>query len=1219
MRPESGFFTRQRTVRVLLLAFVAMFTTIPSSFADASTYGGPYFGDGNIPPGCERDMDPNDDRWWSAGPPGLLGGPDTGPSFAVCHHMRTDMNFLDSPQIDVLILAPLSEPERTIRLAQQSIDMWEGGIKMLSEDMGLDWLAEGLDFHIAVDRIDPAGDNGGEFTTYPIIDPEIVIVTGVNPVGSLGIGTTAPVRFTGCHGISNPFDLEAWEALPGYDSHHEDRGGIYTEDCDGGGGDICYAVNTTTDTSVVGGGFSMFDLISHEVGHCLSVGHVGDGAEGGWGGLPPDDIMAYDEGVDGAKCVSTLNVEGFALRMSNHLDVNGDGAVDASDVLVANNATGGGYKNDGDPFQVMHPDDYFYASSTGDPADCPQPDDGLLPGERVDWMPGAESKTAQLTVTSPADGTENQSGDFTVTGTVEHVEDEEEVPPSFVTVDDPAADGVSPTADLLELAVEVTDDHVLARQTVTQLDTNDDPQSIIYRFVVGDAWFDSQLLSDGSILTSHDQGTGNDDIITPAVTSSWDFDANTVTFSIERDYLTSVSETAPYDVAGWTYTGLLLVLRDDLAPDAGTVSVAAPVGGEGSMGIIAPPLPTYLSTTTFEHDGTLGNQFFTENSTLGTGRDRAFTSEFTGFGTDLSPMHHFSLDVTEPSDVTFQLEWVDATGLSDLDLFITGAADSGSTGATGTGTVLAETVTLEDVNGTLDIAVEPYLITDAVDGVTYTLTAQVTSTDDGTDTDEDGITDFNDQCPNDPGIAPTGCPDSDGDGVIDLEDDCPNDFTTDTTANGCPDRDGDGVGDDDDACPDVAGTSANGCPIVTIEEVNVYVDDVLVGTDEVDTSSGLDTFSVDLPTLDEGTHTVRVDWVEASALQASTTLTLAHDTDDDDDGVDNANDLCEGFDDSIDADEDGIPDDCDDRIVADTDGDGFLDDEDNCPAIANADQADADGDDAGDACDPDIDGDGVDNAVDACPGHDDNVDVDEDGIPDGCDDRIMADTDGDGFLDDEDNCVNDPNPNQTDHDNDGVGNACDPDVTGDHTAPTVTAELSRPANHNGWYGNRVRLNFTCSDAESGVAACPAPIWFDEEGADQGVSVVVFDIAGNATSLDVTGINIDLGAPTVSLNLLEGAPATAGQLGGPGSAGKYLSGTVTDGAAGASRVIVEWTSLDADITVVQTVLPDCTTATDCTWETKVPNGSRHWDVRARAVDLAGYWSDWTTSTHVKRVV
>ncbi|MFK7805154.1 MAG: thrombospondin type 3 repeat-containing protein [Anaerolineae bacterium] len=52
--------------------------------------------------------------------------------------------------------------------------------------------------------------------------------------------------------------------------------------------------------------------------------------------------------------------------------------------------------------------------------------------------------------------------------------------------------------------------------------------------------------------------------------------------------------------------------------------------------------------------------------------------------------------------------------------------------------------------------------------------------------------------------------------------------------------------------------------------------------------------------------------------------------------------------------------------VMDSDGDGVEDADDNCPAVANADQANFDGDNFGDACDPDDDNDGVADGVDAC-------------------------------------------------------------------------------------------------------------------------------------------------------------------------------------------------------------------------------------------------------------
>ena len=42
----------------------------------------------------------------------------------------------------------------------------------------------------------------------------------------------------------------------------------------------------------------------------------------------------------------------------------------------------------------------------------------------------------------------------------------------------------------------------------------------------------------------------------------------------------------------------------------------------------------------------------------------------------------------------------------------------------------------------------------------------------------------------------------------------------------------------------------------------------------------------------------------------------------------------------------------------------------------------------------DSDGDGVINLYDECPGFDDNIDVDGDEIPDGCDDFIDSDNDG---------------------------------------------------------------------------------------------------------------------------------------------------------------------------------------------------------------------------------
>src|SRR5688572_26852748 len=65
--------------------------------------------------------------------------------------------------------------------------------------------------------------------------------------------------------------------------------------------------------------------------------------------------------------------------------------------------------------------------------------------------------------------------------------------------------------------------------------------------------------------------------------------------------------------------------------------------------------------------------------------------------------------------------------------------------------------------------------------------------------------------------------------------------------------------------------------------------------------------------------------------------------------------------------------------AVDTDGDGVIDADDNCPADSNANQSDTDGDDEGDACDPDDDGDGDDDAVDNCPTTPNSNQLDTDG------------------------------------------------------------------------------------------------------------------------------------------------------------------------------------------------------------------------------------------------
>lgn len=94
--------------------------------------------------------------------------------------------------------------------------------------------------------------------------------------------------------------------------------------------------------------------------------------------------------------------------------------------------------------------------------------------------------------------------------------------------------------------------------------------------------------------------------------------------------------------------------------------------------------------------------------------------------------------------------------------------------------------------------------------------------------------------------------------------------------------------------------------------------------------------------------------------------------------------------------------------IVDTDGDGVADAEDNCPAVANASQADEDGDGIGDACDePDTTGDPPDDTGNDGTGDDgtgDDSDSDDGGVVIVIDDggTDIGDTTDDGSTSDDD-------------------------------------------------------------------------------------------------------------------------------------------------------------------------------------------------------------------------
>jgi hypothetical protein len=191
---------------------------------------------------------------------------------------------------------------------------------------------------------------------------------------------------------------------------------------------------------------------------------------------------------------------------------------------------------------------------------------------------------------------------------------------------------------------------------------------------------------------------------------------------------------------------------------------------------------------------------------------------------------------------------------------------------------------------------------------------------------------------------------------------------------------------------------------------------------------------VNFPNLrvDESTEGTSFDENFFSGTPWTCTPTLA---DGDGDGVADANDNCPNVAnaDQADADNDGVGDACDEPTPADdADNDGVADGNDNCPEVPNPEQTDTDNDGVGDACDEptpaDGDGDGVADANDNCPNdpNPDQADANGDGVGDACEEPTPADGDGDGVADADDNCPEVANPDQADADGDGQGDACEP-------------------------------------------------------------------------------------------------------------------------------------------------------------------------------------------------
>jgi hypothetical protein len=116
----------------------------------------------------------------------------------------------------------------------------------------------------------------------------------------------------------------------------------------------------------------------------------------------------------------------------------------------------------------------------------------------------------------------------------------------------------------------------------------------------------------------------------------------------------------------------------------------------------------------------------------------------------------------------------------------------------------------------------------------------------------------------------------------------------------------------------------------------------------------------------------------------------------------------------------------------------------------------------------------------------------------------------------------------------------------DRSAPSITVTLDPAPNTNGWNNSPVTAHFTCTDAGgSGVVSCPANQVFSSGGANQSVSGMAIDGAGN-TEIVSTTVNLDRTPPELTFaSPVNGAFVFTPTL--------TATGTVTDDLSGVAGV------------------------------------------------------------------
>ncbi|MBX6334924.1 hypothetical protein IRY61_06340 [Candidatus Saccharibacteria bacterium] len=179
------------------------------------------------------------------------------------------------------------------------------------------------------------------------------------------------------------------------------------------------------------------------------------------------------------------------------------------------------------------------------------------------------------------------------------------------------------------------------------------------------------------------------------------------------------------------------------------------------------------------------------------------------------------------------------------------------------------------------------------------------------------------------------------------------------------------------------------------------------------------------------------------------------------------------------------------------------------------------------------------------------------------------DIDGDGIRNEDEKCLA-VEPANIDEDQDGIDDACDPEIDeppADSIPPEVVGAPDREPDADGWYKDNVTITWTVTDPEpsSGTPTQPAQTVADREGAHTYTSDESCDPLGNCATGSIE-IKIDKTAPLLgpaTWNCVTACPADSTVITIPVSdelsgvaAAEYFLGNNDPGLGAATPIPVE---------------------------------------------------------------